>query len=179
MPIAKRTTRKTASATSTRTAGKRVARSRAKPLARTVSRVSTRAKKAPAKNITARKTVVSLISFGFRYWTPASLELLFDVRFLPNPYFEESLRDGSGRDAAVAKYVLDSERGRDFFGRLDEFVRYLLPFYDEEGKAYVTIAIGCTGGRHRSVAFVEAIATRLREVGREVSIVHRDVDRPN
>ncbi len=103
-----------------------------------------------------RKTVVSLISFGFRHGTPASLELLFDVRFLPNPYFEESLRDGSGCDAAVAKYVLESERGNDFLGRLDEFVRYLLPFYDEEGKAYVSIAIGCTGGRHRSVAFVEA-----------------------
>ncbi len=127
----------------------------------------------------ARKTVVNLISFGFRYGTPAALELLFDVRFLPNPYFEESLRDGSGRDAAVAKYVLDSERGAEFFDRLDEFVRYLLPFYDEEGKAYVTIAIGCTGGRHRSVAFVEAIAERLRQIGREVSVVHRDVDRPH
>ena len=126
-----------------------------------------------------RKTVVSLISFGFRHGTPASLELLFDVRFLPNPYFEESLRDGSGCDAAVAKYVLESERGADFFARLDEFVRYLLPFYDEEGKAYVSIAIGCTGGRHRSVAFVEAIAERLRENGREVSVVHRDVDRPH
>ncbi len=126
----------------------------------------------------ARKTVVSLISFGFRYGTPASLELLFDIRFLPNPYFEQSLRDGSGRDAVVAKYVLDSERGKDFLGRLDEFVRYLLPFYDEEGKAYVSIGIGCTGGRHRSVAFVEAIAECLREIGREVSVVHRDVDRP-
>ncbi len=126
-----------------------------------------------------RKTVLSLISCGFRHGTPASLELLFDVRFLPNPYFEESLRDGSGRDAAVAKYVLESERGAEFFVRLDEFVRYLLPFYDEEGKAYVSIAIGCTGGRHRSVAFVEAIAERLRENGREVSVIHRDVDRPH
>jgi UPF0042 nucleotide-binding protein len=126
----------------------------------------------------ARTSVVNLVSFGFRHGTPGSVELLFDVRFLPNPYFEESLRKGTGRDAAVARYVLESERGADFFRRLEEMIRYLLPFYDEEGKAYVTIGIGCTGGRHRSVAIVEAIGEMLRGMGREVSIVHRDVERP-
>jgi UPF0042 nucleotide-binding protein len=126
----------------------------------------------------ARETVVSLVSFGFRHGTPGSVELLFDVRFLPNPYFEESLREGTGRDPDVAQYVLESERGSDFLRRLDDFVRYLLPFYDAEGKAYVTIGIGCTGGRHRSVAMVEAMAQRLTELGREVGIVHRDVERP-
>ena len=125
-----------------------------------------------------RKTVVSLVSFGFRHGTPASVETLFDVRFLPNPYFEESLREGTGRDPEVASYVLDSERGGDFVRRLEEWVRYLLPFHDEEGKAYVTIGIGCTGGRHRSVAVVEAMAARLRGMGRDVSVVHRDADRP-
>ncbi len=125
-----------------------------------------------------RRTVVNLISFGFRHGTPASVELLFDVRFLPNPYFEETLRAGSGRDADVSSYVLSSERGADFYARLRDLVRYLLPFYDEEGKAYVTIGIGCTGGRHRSVALVEALAEHLREGGREVSAVHRDVERP-
>ena len=125
-----------------------------------------------------RQTIVSLVSFGFRHGTPASVESLFDVRFLPNPYFEESLRDGTGRDAAVAQYVLESDRGADFLRRLEDWVRYLLPFYDEEGKAYVTIGIGCTGGRHRSVAIVEALAATLRAMNRDVNVVHRDADRP-
>jgi RNase adapter protein RapZ len=125
-----------------------------------------------------RETVVSLVSFGFRHGTPASVESLFDVRFLPNPYFEESLRERTGLDPEVARYVLESERGADFFRRLEEWVRYLLPFHDEEGKAYVTIGIGCTGGRHRSVAIVEAMAERLRKMGRDVNVVHRDAARP-
>lgn len=127
---------------------------------------------------TSRETVVNLVSFGFRHGTPSSVELLFDVRFLPNPYFDAALREGTGRDEAVADYVMKSERGADFFRRLDDFVRYLLPFYDDEGKAYVTIGIGCTGGRHRSVAIAEAIAERLREGGREVSVTHRDLEKP-
>jgi UPF0042 nucleotide-binding protein len=125
-----------------------------------------------------RETVVSLVSFGFRHGTPASVESLFDVRFLPNPYFEESLRAGTGLDPEIAQYVLASERGADFIRRLDEWVRYLLPFYDEEGKAYVTIGIGCTGGRHRSVAIVEALAELLRARGRDVNVQHRDAERP-
>lgn len=125
-----------------------------------------------------RETVVNLVSFGFRHGTPSAVELLFDVRFLPNPYFEETLRTGTGRDQAVADYVLKSERGESFFERLDQFVEYLLPFYDEEGKAYVTIGIGCTGGRHRSVAIAEAIGDRLQKLGREVTVTHRDVERP-
>ncbi len=126
----------------------------------------------------SRKTVTNLVSFGFRHGTPASVELLFDVRFLPNPYFEEALRSGTGLESAVADYILESERGREFFTRLESFVNYLLPFYDEEGKAYVTIGVGCTGGRHRSVAIVETMGKRLRELGREVNLVHRDVERP-
>lgn len=125
-----------------------------------------------------RETVINLISFGYRHGTPGAVELLFDVRFLPNPYFEESLRAGTGLETAVADYVVKSERGREFFGRLDGFIDYLLPFYDEEGKAYLTIGVGCTGGRHRSVAVAEAIAGRLREQGREVNVSHRDVERP-
>lgn len=125
-----------------------------------------------------RETVVNLVSFGFRHGTPGAVELLFDVRFLPNPYFETSLRSGTGLEAPVADYVMQSERGKAFFERLNDFVDYLLPFYDEEGKAYVTIGVGCTGGRHRSVAIAEAIGARLQEQGREVSVNHRDVERP-
>ena len=125
-----------------------------------------------------RHTVVNLVSFGFRHGTPSAVEQLFDVRFLPNPYFEESLRMGTGVDEAVARYVLESERGAEFFERLKAWLRYLLPFYDDEGKAYVTIGIGCTGGRHRSVAMAEALGQALRDSDREVSVSHRDVERP-
>ncbi len=124
-----------------------------------------------------RPTVVNLVSFGFRHGTPSAVELLFDVRFLPNPYFDEILRPGSGLEAPVADYVLRSERGVAFLERLRNFVSYLLPFYDEEGKAYVTIGIGCTGGRHRSVAMAEAMAAYLRDAGRDVSVTHRDVEK--
>ena len=127
---------------------------------------------------TAKETVVNVVSFGYRHGTPAAVELLFDVRFLPNPYFEESLRQGTGLDGPVAAHVLESERGAEFVGRLDHFVDYLLPFYDEEGKAYLTVGIGCTGGRHRSVAVAEAMGARLRAAGREVNVSHRDVERP-
>lgn len=126
----------------------------------------------------ARPTVVNVVSFGYRHGTPAAVELLFDVRFLPNPYFETALRQGTGLEREVADYVLESDRGREFFERLEHFVTYLLPFYDEEGKAYLTVGVGCTGGRHRSVAVAEAIGRRLREAGREVNVSHRDVERP-
>jgi UPF0042 nucleotide-binding protein len=121
-----------------------------------------------------RKTVVNLLSFGFRHGTPQSAELLFDLRFLPNPYFDERLRERTGVDPEVAAHVLESERGREFFERLREFVAYLLPLYDQEGKAYVTIGIGCTGGQHRSVAVAIALSSVLVESGREVNLEHRD-----
>ena len=125
----------------------------------------------------SRPTVVSLVSFGFRYGTPQAVELLFDMRFLPNPYFEEHMRDLTGREAVVADHVLDSSRGREFLLRLKDFISYVLPLYDDEGKAYVTIGIGCTGGRHRSVAITEALAVWLNDLGREVNVDHRDVER--
>ncbi|MCG8590600.1 MAG: RNase adapter RapZ [Proteobacteria bacterium] len=124
-----------------------------------------------------RPTVVNLLSFGFRYETPRSAELLFDVRFLPNPYFEEGLRAQTGNEPEVARYVLDTDRGRAFTERLTGLVDFLLPLYDREGKAYLTIGIGCTGGRHRSVAITNALATHLRERDREVNVEHRDMER--
>ena len=124
-----------------------------------------------------RPTVVNIVSFGFRYGPPNSAELLFDVRFLPNPYFEDRLRDRSGHDSEVADHVLGNEVGAGVFERLRDLCRYLLPLYDHEGKAYLTIGIGCTGGRHRSVAIAEALAAALREDGRELNVEHRDVGR--
>jgi UPF0042 nucleotide-binding protein len=125
----------------------------------------------------ARAGVVNLVSFGFRYGTPDALELLFDVRCLANPHFEESLRPRSGLDPEVADYVLDSPRGAAFLERLRGWFDFLLPLYDAEGKAYLTVGVGCTGGRHRSVAVAEALAGALRAAGREVNVVHRDVER--
>jgi len=124
-----------------------------------------------------RETVANVVSFGFRYGTPEALELLFDVRFLPNPYFEEGMRDRTGREPDVAEYVLKSTRGAAFFERLRGWLEFLLPLYDAEGKAYVTIGIGCTGGRHRSVAVAEALAEGLRAGRREVNVEHRDVEK--
>lgn len=125
----------------------------------------------------ARRTVINLVSFGFRYGTPQSVELLFDMRFLPNPYFEPELRPRTGQEESVARYVLESERGTALVDRIRDFLGYVMPQYDREGKAYVTIGIGCTGGRHRSVAVAESLADWLVGRGREVNLVHRDVER--
>jgi len=125
----------------------------------------------------ARPTVVNIVSFGFRNGPPQTAELLFDVRFLPNPHFEEHLRPRTGRDREVAEYVLQCKPGKELFERLCEMLAFLLPLYDDEGKAYVTIGIGCMGGRHRSVAVADALAKRLRADGREVNVEHRDVER--
>lgn len=124
-----------------------------------------------------RSTVVNLMSFGFRYGPPASAETLLDVRFLPNPYFEEALRQRTGMDRAVSEYVLESDHGKELFRRVLDLLAFLLPLYDQEGKAYITVGVGCTGGRHRSVAVVESLAGAIRQQGREVNVEHRDVGR--
>jgi UPF0042 nucleotide-binding protein len=136
-------------------------------------------KESMVRNIigTHKQTIVNLVSFGFRHGTPHNLELLFDLRCLPNPYFEEHLRAGSGLETEVANYVLESERGASLFGRILDLIEFLLPLYDAEGKAYLTIGVGCTGGRHRSVAFACALAAALTERGREANLEHRDVAR--
>jgi UPF0042 nucleotide-binding protein len=125
----------------------------------------------------ARPTVVNIVSFGFRYGLPKGSELLFDVRFLPNPHFERHLKCRSGQDAEVAEYVLGNDVGAGVFARLRDLCGYLLPLYDQEGKAYLTIGIGCTGGRHRSVVIADALAAALREDGYELNVEHRDVGR--
>jgi UPF0042 nucleotide-binding protein len=125
----------------------------------------------------SRPVIVNLVSFGFRYGTPEELELLFDVRFLPNPYFEDGLRPRSGSDPEVSAYVLENPRGAAFLERLSGWLEFLLPLYDAEGRPYVTIGFGCTGGRHRSVAIAEALAAQQRRRGREVNVEHRDVEK--
>jgi UPF0042 nucleotide-binding protein len=125
----------------------------------------------------ARPIVLTLVSFGFRYGTPQAVELLFDVRFLPNPYFDAQLRERSGREREVFEYVLENPQGKAFYERLCGWLDFLLPLYEAEGKSYITVGFGCTGGRHRSVAVVEALAKALRESGREVNVDHRDSEK--
>ena len=134
-------------------------------------------KEAVVRNIigTHKQTIVNLVSFGFRHGNPHNLELLFDLRCLPNPYFEEHLRAKSGMEPDVAQYVLESERGANMFKRILDLIDFLLPLYDEEGKAYLTVGVGCTGGRHRSVAVASALAEALRCRGRTTNLEHRDV----
>jgi len=123
-----------------------------------------------------KETVINIVSFGFRSGPPNAAELLFDVRFLPNPYFDERLRAGSGLDPEVAAYALGGPVAAELLQRLEGLLDFLLPLYDQEGKAYVTIGVGCTGGRHRSVAVAGRLAELLRARGREVNLEHRDVE---
>ncbi len=123
------------------------------------------------------RTVLSLVSFGYKYGLPVDADLVFDARCLPNPHFVESLQPLTGRADPVVEYVLGFGQARGFVERIQEFLRFTLPLYVQEGKAYLTIAIGCTGGRHRSVVLAEELARLLREGGHEVSVRHRDVER--
>jgi RNase adapter protein RapZ len=120
--------------------------------------------------------VVTVLSFGFRHGVPEDADLLFDVRFLPNPHFVASLQRWSGRHPKVSRYVLRSPASSRFLRLTGDLLKFLLPQYVTEGKAYLTIAVGCTGGRHRSVAIAEALARRLRAVpGIQLRVRHRDV----
>ncbi len=118
---------------------------------------------------------ISLISFGFKYGLPSEADLLFDVRFLANPYFVDELKDYSGLDAGVAGYVLQNTIAQEFMERLVALMRFLIPQYDAEGKTYLTICVGCTGGHHRSVAVVERLAALLQRDGHDISLSHRDL----
>ena len=122
---------------------------------------------------------VFVTSFSYRYGLPREADLVFDVRFLANPHYQPELRDLDGRDAAVDAFIAADPAFAPFFGRLTDMLEPLLPRYEQEGKSYLTIAVGCTGGRHRSVAVVERLAARLARGGRQVHKGHRDVARGN
>ena len=121
--------------------------------------------------------LVTIITFGFKYSMPYNLDLLFDVRFLPNPHFIEELRPKSGLDPEILAYLAKQPEYDDFYEKLLAFVSYLVPQYRKEMKSYLTIGIGCTGGRHRSVAVGERLGSDLEKQGYAVEIVHRDVQR--
>jgi UPF0042 nucleotide-binding protein len=124
--------------------------------------------------------VITLLSFGYKHGVPVEADLVFDVRCLPNPHFVQGLREKSGRDRAVVDYMQQHESTTQFLSRLVEFLRFLIPQYVAEGKSYLTIAIGCTGGRHRSVMMADAVRRSLTGLDAvRVRVRHRDIDAEN
>lgn len=121
--------------------------------------------------------LVSLTSFGFRFGLPTDADLVFDLRFLPNPNYVAKLKEKTGKDAAVQRYMERFPQSREFLNRLTSLLLYLLPQYLREGKSYLTIALGCTGGRHRSVALAEQMAKVLEREGYKIRLTHRDLGR--
>ena len=119
--------------------------------------------------------LVSVVSFGFRYGIPADADLVFDVRFLPNPHFVPEFRKKTGKDPKVAEYVRSFPQTVEFLDRVSDLMLYLLPHYVGEGKSYLTVAFGCTGGQHRSVMMAEEMAKRLKSAGYKVKALHRDI----
>jgi UPF0042 nucleotide-binding protein len=125
----------------------------------------------------AHGLAVSVQSFSYKRGLPRGIDMVFDCRFLANPYWQEDLRALDGRDARVAAYVAQDKRFEPFYDRVLDLTRLLLPAYIEEGKSHLSIAFGCTGGQHRSVSLVETLAKALAEDGRQVSIRHRELER--
>jgi UPF0042 nucleotide-binding protein len=119
----------------------------------------------------------SLVSFGFKHGVPFDADLVFDVRFLPNPHFVDALRALDGRDERVRTFVLNHPESKELLRRLEDFLRFVLPCYEREGKAYLTVAVGCTGGHHRSVTVAEELRRFLSGIGYAPTVVHRDLQR--
>jgi RNase adapter protein RapZ len=126
------------------------------------------------KKENGRNILVSCVSFGFKHGVPDDADLLFDVRFLPNPHFVPEFRPLTGRHPKVAKYIRSFPQTAEFIQRISDLLVYLLPHYIHEGKSYLTIAFGCTGGQHRSVMIAEDVAKKLKQAGYRIKVVHRD-----
>jgi len=124
-----------------------------------------------------RTLLVSVVSFGFRFGVPSDADMVFDVRFLPNPNYVAALRKKTGRDLPVKRFINSHPQTKEFMNRLMDFLLYLLPHFIDEGKSYLTIALGCTGGRHRSVALAEETSEALARAGYRTRVAHRDIGR--
>jgi len=129
------------------------------------------------KSESKRPLLVSLVSFGYKYGVPTDADLMFDVRFLPNPHFVPKLRRYTGKDAKVRRYMQSFPQTGEFLRRIQGLLTYLIPHYIEEGKSYLTIAFGCTGGKHRSVMMAEWLARALHKRKFATRVVHRDIDK--
>ena len=129
------------------------------------------------KNPDKRPMLVSVVSFGYRYGVPTDADLVFDVRFLPNPHFVPRLRPFTGKDPKVRRYIRSFPQTGEFLKRIEGLLTYLMPHYIQEGKSYLTVAFGCTGGQHRSVMIAEELRKRLAKAGYRVKNTHRDIPR--
>ncbi len=127
------------------------------------------------KNPDKRPLMVSVVSFGYRYGVPTDADLVFDVRFLPNPHFIPRLREFTGKDPKVRRYIRSFPQTGEFLRRIESLLTYLIPHYIREGKSYLTIAFGCTGGKHRSVMMSESVKKSLEKHGVTAKVVHRDI----
>lgn len=124
-----------------------------------------------------RPLAVNVMSFGFKYGLPIEADIVFDVRFLPNPYYEPELRSKTGLDAEVRDYIFKTPVAHEFLQRLGQLISFLVPQYVQEGKHTLTIAVGCTGGRHRSVAVARALAELINQLGQSAENINRDIDK--
>jgi UPF0042 nucleotide-binding protein len=129
------------------------------------------------KNPDMRPLMVSVVSFGYRYGVPSDADLVFDVRFLPNPHFVPRLRPYTGKDPKVRQYIRTFAQTGEFLRRIESLLIYLIPHYIREGKSYLTIAFGCTGGKHRSVMMAESVKKALEKRGYSAKVVHRDLEK--
>ncbi|HDJ28667.1 MAG TPA: RNase adapter RapZ [Proteobacteria bacterium] len=142
---------------------------------RTVHQLKQQIIKIVAPESGPEKLFISLISFGFRNGIPAEADIVMDVRFLPNPYFTPELRDKTGLDREVQEFVVNQEPSQTFFNHFSNLLHFLIPQYQAEGKTYLTIAIGCTGGQHRSVSISCMLKQKLESSGHQLQLVHRDI----
>jgi UPF0042 nucleotide-binding protein len=129
------------------------------------------------KNPDKRPMLVSVVSFGYRYGVPTDADLVFDVRFLPNPHFVPRLRRFTGKDPKVRRYIRSFPQTGEFLRRMEGLLTYLIPHYIREGKSYLTIAFGCTGGKHRSVMLAESMKKALGKHGLSAKVIHRDMEK--
>jgi RNase adapter protein RapZ len=129
------------------------------------------------KNPDKRPMLVSIVSFGYRYGVPSDADLVFDVRFLPNPHFVPRLRRFTGKDPKVRRYIQSFPQTAEFLRRIEGLLTYLIPHYIREGKSYLTIAFGCTGGKHRSVMLAESVRKALDRHGFSTKVFHRDIEK--
>lgn len=124
-----------------------------------------------------QKVIINVISFGYRYGLPADADLVFDVRFLPNPYFVEDLKEFNGQNEDVRDYVLKNEKSEIFLEKVFDLMTYLIPLYDREGKVRLNVALGCTGGKHRSVVMADQLGAHFAEMKYIVNVTHRDISK--
>ncbi|MBQ6555609.1 MAG: RNase adapter RapZ [Firmicutes bacterium] len=121
--------------------------------------------------------VITVLSFGFKYGIPSDADLVFDVRFIPNPFYIPDLKPLTGNDVAVRDYVMEQPESEEFLKKLEDMCNFLIPNYVKEGKNQLVIGIGCTGGKHRSVTLANELYAKLRKIGHSVAIIHRDIDK--